>query len=233
MPLLKQNTAYTRMFLMVASADHLTGLTGATVSVSLSKAGGAFASATTSGGGVSEVGNGWYKIALTATDTNTLNDLVFHCTATSGDPSDFADQVVAVDLTDAAAFGLSRVDAAVSSRMATFTLPTNFSSFSIDANGRIKPLTGITKNGGLNNFMFMMTDSATHAPKTGILNASFTKQYSLDGGGFSGLSGTISEIASGWYKINLSVAETNGTVIALRFAAAGADDTDLTLIASQ
>ena len=34
-------------------------------------------------------------------------------------------------------FGLANLDAAVSSRMATFTLPANFSSFSVDASGRV------------------------------------------------------------------------------------------------
>lgn len=79
------------MFLMVQSADHITGLTGASPTVTLSKAGGSFASA---GGTVTEVSSGWYKIALTTTDTNTLGDLAFHVTAGSGDPTDFVDQVV-------------------------------------------------------------------------------------------------------------------------------------------
>lgn len=46
-------------------------------------------------------------------------------------------QLTAVDLQDAVALGLSRIDAAISSRMATFTLPTNFSSLVINASGRI------------------------------------------------------------------------------------------------
>jgi len=90
MSTLKQNTAYTRMFLMVQSGDHTTPGTGLTVTVTLSKAGGAFA---TAGGTVTEVANGWYKIALTTTDTNTLGDLAFHCTATGADPTDFVDQI--------------------------------------------------------------------------------------------------------------------------------------------
>jgi hypothetical protein len=38
---------------------------------------------------------------------------------------------------DAVAAGLSRIDAAISSRMATFTLPANFSSLVIDSTGRV------------------------------------------------------------------------------------------------
>jgi hypothetical protein len=92
MALLLQSTAYTRLFLMVQSVDHVSGLTGASPIVQLSKAGGLMA---TAGATIAEVtgGNGWYKASLTTTDTNTLGDLAFHVTATSGDPTDFVDQV--------------------------------------------------------------------------------------------------------------------------------------------
>lgn len=89
---LKQSTAYTRAFLMVDSSDHVTGKTGLTVAVTLSKAGGSFASA---GGTVTEISSGWYNIALTTTDTNTLGELAYHCTSTGADPTDFVDQVSA------------------------------------------------------------------------------------------------------------------------------------------
>ena len=90
MAILKQSTTYTRMFLMLLSSDHVSPATGKTVTVNLSKAGGSFAAA---GGSVTEVANGWYKIALTTTDTNTLGDLAYNCTATGCDNRDFADQV--------------------------------------------------------------------------------------------------------------------------------------------
>lgn len=89
---LAQSTAYNRSFLMVQSSDHITGITGATVTVTISKNGAALAAP---GGAVTQIGSGWYYIALTTTDTNTLGDLVFHCTATSADPTDFSDQVTA------------------------------------------------------------------------------------------------------------------------------------------
>lgn len=76
---------------MIDSADHFTGKTGATVTVSISKAGGAFAGAA---GAVSEIGNGYYKIALTTADTNTLGDLAFRCTAAGCDDTGFVDQIV-------------------------------------------------------------------------------------------------------------------------------------------
>lgn len=94
---LKQSTAYTRMFMMIDSTDHITGKTGLTVTLTLSKAGAAFGAA---GGAVTEVSNGWYKVALNTTDTGTLGDLAYHATATGADPTDFVDQVRARTVDD-------------------------------------------------------------------------------------------------------------------------------------
>lgn len=95
----KQSTAYTRMFKMIDSADHFSKKTGLTCTVNLSKAGAAFGAA---GGTITEVANGWYKIALTTTDTNTVGDLAFYITATGADDTDFSDQVWVRDLADLA-----------------------------------------------------------------------------------------------------------------------------------
>lgn len=99
MAILKQSTAYTRLFVMVLSSDHITGATGTSPIVTLSKAGAAVA---TAGGTVAEVtgGLGQYKISLTTADTSALGDLAFHVTATSCDPTDFIDQVTAQILGD-------------------------------------------------------------------------------------------------------------------------------------
>lgn len=100
MAILKQSTVYTRLFLMIDSTDHITGKTGLTVVVTLSKAGGAFGAA---GGTVTEVSSGWYKIALTTTDTNTLGDLAYHCAVAGADATDFVD-TVSVRIIDDLAF---------------------------------------------------------------------------------------------------------------------------------
>jgi len=92
MSIIKQGTAYTRTFILVESSNHISPLLGASPTVLISKNGGAFGAVT---GTVSEVGNGWYAVMLTATDTNTAGELSFHVTATGGDDSDFADQIVA------------------------------------------------------------------------------------------------------------------------------------------
>ena len=95
--ILKQSTAYTRAFKMIDSTDHLSKKTGLTCTVNISKAGAAFGAA---GGTVTEVANGWYKVALTTTDTATLGDLAFYITATGADDTDFVDTVAANILGD-------------------------------------------------------------------------------------------------------------------------------------
>jgi len=70
------------VFLLVNSSDDKTAVTGATPTVSLSKNGGAFATATNS---AVEVGNGFYYVAATATETNTVGALAILVTATGAD----------------------------------------------------------------------------------------------------------------------------------------------------
>lgn len=85
-----QSTVRVRTFLMVLTSDHITGATGKTVTVTISKNGAAFAAPA---GSVAEISDGLYKITLTAADTDTLGDLAFHCTATDCDPTDFTDEI--------------------------------------------------------------------------------------------------------------------------------------------
>jgi len=85
----------------------------------------------------------------------------------------------------------------------------------------------IKKNTALPAFMFLMVLAADHnTPATGL---TVTAQRAIDGGAFATAtnSATIAEIASGWYKIDLSAADLNGTNIALRFSAATADACNL------
>jgi hypothetical protein len=100
-------------FLMVSSTDHVAAVTGLTPTVTISKDGGAFASPV---GAVSEIGNGWYALAGNATDRNTLGAFLLHATGTGADPADVRLEIVAYDPFDSAGLGLSRLDAAMSSR---------------------------------------------------------------------------------------------------------------------
>jgi hypothetical protein len=147
----QSTTAYELLFLMLDDADHVTGKTGLSPTVTIRKANGSFASPA---GAVTEIANGWYKVAGNATDTNTLGPLLLHATGTGADPVDDRYEIVAYDPQDVVRLGLTalpnaaadaagglpisdaggldldtllaRLDAAITSRMATFTQPTGF-----------------------------------------------------------------------------------------------------------
>jgi len=91
-------------FFMVQSSDHASPLTGAVPAVVISKNGAAFAAPA---GAVAEIGNGWYKLTPTATDTGTNGMLLVHATASGGDPADFDAQIVAFNPYDSVRGGLA------------------------------------------------------------------------------------------------------------------------------
>ena len=98
--MITQSAARNLMILMVDSADHVTGKTGLTLTLTLSKDGGAFASISPT---VTERGSGWYSVALTSSHTDTAGDLVLHATGTGADPTDVRDEVSAAPATAAQA----------------------------------------------------------------------------------------------------------------------------------
>lgn len=85
MRLIKQSTATNIMVLLTSNVDHITGIDALTPNVYLSKDCGAFALITPV---TTNIGNGWYKIELTTTHTNTIGDLVIHIEDASADPTD-------------------------------------------------------------------------------------------------------------------------------------------------
>ena len=128
-PIKQNQTAQPLVFLLVSSTDHLSGLTGASPTVTLSKNGGSFAAPS---GTVSEIGNGWYKVAGNATDSNALGPLLLHATATGADPTDTRYDVVAFDPQAATNLGLTNLDTNIGSRstfaggaVASVTSPVN------------------------------------------------------------------------------------------------------------
>lgn len=90
--MLKQSTTRNLMVFLTDSTDHVTGKTGASLTITLSKNGAAFGSITPT---VTERGDGWYNLALTTSHTDTLGDLVLHVTASGADPIDLREQVFA------------------------------------------------------------------------------------------------------------------------------------------
>jgi len=82
------------LFFMAQSSDHISPLTGAAPTVTISRNGGAFAAPA---GAVAEVGNGWYRLVPAGSDATTDGVLLLHATAGGGDPADVKAQVVAFD----------------------------------------------------------------------------------------------------------------------------------------
>ncbi len=74
--------------------DHVSGVTGTTLTITTSKDGAAFGAITPT---VTERGNGWYWLALTTGHVDTLGGMAYHVTASGCDNADWADEVV-VDL---------------------------------------------------------------------------------------------------------------------------------------
>lgn len=104
MRVLKQSVARDVVVFMTLASDHVTGATGLTLTITSSKAGAAFASITPT---VTELSNGWYKLAFTTSHTDTLGDLALHITGTLADPTDLLIQIVAYDPFDAVRLGLT------------------------------------------------------------------------------------------------------------------------------
>lgn len=125
---------------------------------------------------------------------------------------------------------LANTDVATSTRMGTFGLPVNFSSLSIDSSGRVTLIPGqlvVKKNVALANFQFVMRDSTTNAPKTGL---TVTATRNIDNVGFAGCANAVAEVANGWYVINLAASDLNGNSIGFRFTATNANDLDFTIL---
>lgn len=78
----------------------------------------------------------------------------------------------------------------------------------------------INKNAA-SRITFVMTDSSTHAPKTGC---TVTAQVSLDGAALASCTNSPTEISSGLYTLVLAAADTNANELAYRFTASSADD---------
>ena len=77
--IITKDSTHRVVFYMTDETDNETAETGLTVTVNISKNGGAFAAATNS---VSEIANGFYYVDLTTTETNTAGPLIVRATAT-------------------------------------------------------------------------------------------------------------------------------------------------------
>ena len=139
----------------------------------------------------------------------------------------------------------SNLDTTVSSRLATsgYTAPNNAGISAIESQTNLLQFDGsnnvlantqiatsqieVKKDQALNNFEFIMTDSTTHNPLSGL---TVTTTISIDGAAPVASTNSASSVGSGIYKINLSAADLNGDVITLCFTATGADTRFVTIV---
>lgn len=241
--MLQKNVANQYVFFGLVNASTGAGLAGATVSGVRTLDTGAQGAVT---GTFDNLGGGQYRFNASQADTNG-NFVGYFFTATNAVPvsANFitiaATAVTGVPTVDVADWKGSAPNALISGRVdadaevvgdktgysLTQSFPANFASLSIDAGGNVKVQTGIKKNVALAKFEFIMTDATTHAPVTG---KAVTATRNIDNAGFAACANAVTEVANGWYVIDFAATDLNGNVIAFRMTAAGADDTDFTIV---
>lgn len=133
-----QSTSFVHVFKAYLSSDHVTEATGKTIAITISKAGGAFGNPNAGATNATEISSGWYKVTLDTTDTGTLGILAIRGAVATID--DFGDRLLVVSATTG---GLANLDAAITTRMATYTQPTGFLSATFPS-GTVANTTNIT-----------------------------------------------------------------------------------------
>lgn len=99
----------------------------------------------------------------------------------------------------------------------------------IKAKTDLRP-SGVPKNVALSNFTFLMVLSSDHiTPATG---KTVTAQISKDGDAFANTTNSVSEIAGGFYKIDITQTEMNADVVALKFTETDCDQRSISIVTS-
>lgn len=165
-------------------------------------------------GGFLHVGDGVYRLDLPdAAWASGANEVVIGGTVTGMIVIERVVQLIDIDLWDTVRAGLTALPNAVAGASGGLAI---IGGTGININGAIK------KNTAFNNYLFYMTDSTTHNYKTGL---TVTGTVIIDGAAPVALTNTPTEIGLGWYKINLTAADTNGNCLGFNFTASGADTT--------
>jgi hypothetical protein len=81
----------------------------------------------------------------------------------------------------------------------------------------------VTKNAAYSDFEFPMRLTSDHY--TAATGKTVAGERSLDGGSFSSVSGTITEVSDGVYQFDALAADTNGDSVTWKFSATDCDDT--------
>lgn len=196
---------------MVDSTDHLTGKTGLTPTVTLSKSGSAFAAPA---GAVTEIANGWYKVAANATDTNTLGPLILHATGTAADPVDVEYAVVAYDVQDAVRLGLSAVPNAAAGANGGFPILSSGGTtlaYTVTTVSTVNGLAADSVNASA------LAASAVAEIQTGLfLSASYAAP---DNAGIAAIKAKTDNLPASPAAVGSAMTLANGAIVAATFAA--------------
>ncbi|HYC00357.1 MAG TPA: hypothetical protein VEC57_14565 [Candidatus Limnocylindrales bacterium] len=173
-----------------------------------------------SDGGFLHVGDGYYRLDLPdAAFATGSNSVLVGGTVTGMVVLGALVPLVDYDPQDTVRLGLTALPNAAAA--ASGGLPT------VDSANDVGIQTGLKKNQAWNNFTFLMVDNTTEVPATGL---TVTATRSIDGGAFgAGTLGAVSEIGSGYYKLNIPQADLNGDTVTLVFSATGAKTHGVTL----
>lgn len=127
----------------------------------------------------------------------------------------------AIDYQDSVRAGLTALpNAAAEASGGLITRGTSTGQLSVS--GGAAQVAGVRyrKNTALAGFVFLMVDATDgYTPETGL---TVTATRSLDGAAFGSCANSVSEIGSGYYKIDLAAGDMNGDTVTLRFTATGA-----------
>jgi len=198
---LKQSTTFVRPFYF--------GTTSQTVVVKLSKSSGvtmtAFANAQNSPAteiGGAGLGNGWYFIPLTVTDSNSVGALAYNCTAGAGGPVDFCD-IVQTQI---------------------------FSDLQLNASGQVLVSSNL-KQGQSFTALFFMTQVGTTNPAPGLVVTGQRTFGVLGFANVTGLIAEVGGTAAGagWYVFQGAASDSANPVVGFKFSSPGANDSDFSL----
>lgn len=165
-------------------------------------------------GTISEIGNGIYEYTPTTSDTATgVTNLYIQAACPSTRSNPVVSQLVNFDPTTNSTGGLP-------------TIGTGTGQITLTS-GQVQTQYPLQKNAVYNNFKFYMVSSTDHV--TPLTGATVAGQTALDGGAFTNLTNSVTELSNGWYKVNLAAADVNGTDVALRFTATGGDPVPIKL----
>lgn len=202
-----QSTTKLVLFKAYLSSDHVTEATGKTIAITISKNGGAFGNPNAGATNATEISSGWYKVSLDTTDTNTLGPV-----AVRGAVATIDDVGILLEVVSATSGGYTNLDAAVTSRMATYTQPTGFLAATFPT-GTVANTTNITAG----------TVTTVSGNVTGSVG-------SVTGLTASNLDATVSSrLASGSYTApdNASITGIKAKTDSLNFTVAGRVDSNI------